>query len=55
MDQAIGGSTVIMITVTVNKTAKVGKELFNNATVSSATNDPVLTNNTVVQKALVAK
>jgi hypothetical protein len=46
---------VIKIIVTVNKTAKVGKELVNNATVSSATYDPMLTNITVVQKTLVAK
>jgi uncharacterized repeat protein (TIGR01451 family) len=52
---ASGSSAIIKITVTVNKTAKVGKELVNNAVVSSTTYDPVMTNNTVVQKTLVAK
>jgi uncharacterized repeat protein (TIGR01451 family) len=49
------GSATIKITVKVNKTAKVGKDLVNNASVSSLTDDPVLTNNTVVQKTRVAK
>ncbi len=52
---ASGASAVIKITVTVNKTAKLGKELVNNAAVSSATYDPVTTNNSVVQKTMVAK
>jgi uncharacterized repeat protein (TIGR01451 family) len=52
---ASGSSAAIKLTVMVNKTAKVGKELVNNAMVSSLTYDPVLTNNTVVQKTLVAK
>jgi uncharacterized repeat protein (TIGR01451 family) len=52
---ASGSSAIIKITVTVNKAAKPGKELVNNATVSSAINDPILTNNTVVQKTLVTK
>jgi uncharacterized repeat protein (TIGR01451 family) len=52
---ASGSSAVIKITVTVNKTAKVGKELVNNATLSSAIYDPIMTNNTVVQKTMVAK
>ncbi len=45
----------INITVAVNKTAKIGKELVNNATVSRATYDPMLTNNRVVQKTMVSK
>jgi uncharacterized repeat protein (TIGR01451 family) len=52
---ASGSSAVIKITVTVNKTAKVGKELVNNASVSSETFDPDLLNNSVVQKTLVKK
>lgn len=52
---ASGSSAIIKITVMVNKTAKVGKELVNNAFVSSATFDPNLSNNSVVQKTLVAK
>jgi uncharacterized repeat protein (TIGR01451 family) len=50
-----GSSATIKITVTVSKTAKVGKELVNNALVSSTTYDPDLLNNNVVQKTLVAK
>jgi hypothetical protein len=41
--------------VTVSKTAKVGKELVNNASVSSETYDPDLLNNSVVLKTLVMK
>lgn len=52
---ASGESVEIKITVKVNKTAKVGKELVNNAFVSSTTFDPDLVNNAVVQKTLVAK
>lgn len=52
---ASGSSAIIKITVTVSKTAKVGKELVNNATVSSTTYDPVMTNNSVVQKTMVSK
>ncbi len=52
---ASGSSAVIKITVIVNKAAKAGKELVNNATVSSVTYDPVMINNSVVQKTLVAK
>jgi uncharacterized repeat protein (TIGR01451 family) len=52
---ASGSSATIKITVTVNKTARVGKELVNNATVSSMIYDPIMTNNTVVQKTMVAK
>jgi uncharacterized repeat protein (TIGR01451 family) len=52
---ASGSSAVIKITVTVNKDAKVGKELVNNASVSSDTFDPDLLNNSTVQKTLVKK
>lgn len=52
---ASGDSAVIKITVKVNKTAKVGKELVNNAFVSSTTFDPDLVNNAVIQKTLVVK
>ncbi len=52
---ASGSSAIIKITVIVNKTAKPGKELVNNAFVSSATFDPDLSNNTVVQKTMVIK
>jgi uncharacterized repeat protein (TIGR01451 family) len=52
---ASGSSAVIKITVTVSKTAKVGKELVNNASVASETYDPNLLNNSVVQKTLVKK
>jgi uncharacterized repeat protein (TIGR01451 family) len=52
---ASGSSAIIKITVLVNKTAKVGKELVNNAFVSSITFDPNLSNNAVVQKTLVVK
>jgi hypothetical protein len=45
----------IKITVTVNRAARVGKELVNNAQASSVTSDSVLTNNMVVQKTMVAK
>jgi len=51
---ASGSSAVIKITVIVDKTAKTSKELVNNAFVSSATFDPNLSNNAVVQKTLVA-
>lgn len=50
-----GSSATIKITVTVNKTAKVGKDLVNNATVSSQTYDPVIINNSAVQKTMVTK
>ena len=52
---ANGSTAIIKITVLVNKTAKVGKELVNNAFVSSVTFDPDLTNNAVVQKTMVVK
>jgi large repetitive protein len=52
---ASGSSAVIKITVTVNKTAKVGKDLVNNASISSETFDPDLLNNSVIEKTLVLK
>jgi uncharacterized repeat protein (TIGR01451 family) len=52
---ASGSSATIKITVTVSKTAKVGKALVNNASVSSETFDPDLLNNSVVLKTLVVK
>jgi uncharacterized repeat protein (TIGR01451 family) len=52
---ASGSTTTIKITVTVNKDAKVGKELVNNASVLSETPDPDSLNNSVVQKTLVIK
>ena len=52
---AVGSTAAIKITVTVSKTVKTGKELVNNAAVSSATYDPDSTNNLVVQKTLVLK
>ena len=52
---ASGKSAVIKITVTVSKTARVGSDLVNNASVSSATYDPIMTNNTIVQKTRVVK
>ncbi len=52
---ASGGSTAIKITVTVSKTAKVGKDLVNTAQVTSATYDPNSTNNAVTQKTSVIK
>ena len=51
----VGSTATMKITVTVSKTAKIGKKLVNNALVSSATYDPVTTNNTVVEKTLVVK
>ena len=51
----VGSTATIKITVTVSKTVKIGKQLVNNAQVSSATYDLVTTNNTVVQKTLVVK
>jgi len=50
-----GSSAIIKITVLVNKTAKLGKELVNNAFVSSSTFDPDMSNNAIVQKTMVAK
>jgi uncharacterized repeat protein (TIGR01451 family) len=50
-----GGTAIIKITVAVNKTAKVGKELVNTAEVSSTTYDPEMANNTVTQKTMVSK
>jgi uncharacterized membrane protein len=52
---ASGGSATIKITVTVNKTAKAGKELVNTAQVSSAIHDPDMANNSVTQKTMVLK
>jgi uncharacterized repeat protein (TIGR01451 family) len=52
---ASGSTATIKITVTVNKDAKVGKELVNSASLSSETFDPDLLNNSVVQKTLVIK
>ena len=52
---AAGSSASIKINVTVNKTAKVGKDLVNNAVVSSATYDPDMLNNSMVLKTTVAK
>jgi hypothetical protein len=52
---ASGSTAIIKITVLVNKTAKVGKELINNAFVSSVIFDPDLSNNSVVQKTMVTK
>jgi uncharacterized repeat protein (TIGR01451 family) len=52
---ASGGTATIKITVTVNKTAKVGKELVNTAEVSSTSYDPEMANNTVTQKTMVSK
>jgi len=48
-------TALIKITVMVIKAAKVGKELVNNAFVSSSTFDPNLSNNAVVQKTMVVK
>jgi uncharacterized repeat protein (TIGR01451 family) len=50
-----GSTAIIKITVTVNKTAKVGKELVNTAEVSSTIYDPEMANNTVTQKTMVSK
>ncbi len=50
-----GATATINITVKVSKTAKVGKDLVNNAFVSSLTDDLDLTNNSVVEKTLVKK
>ncbi len=52
---ASGETAAIKLTVKVSKTAKPGKDLVNNAWVSSLTFDPVDANNTVVQKTLVIK
>lgn len=52
---ASGGSAIIKVTVMVNRTAHVGKNIVNNANVSCRTFDPVLTNQKVVQKTMVSK
>lgn len=52
---ASGASVTIKITVTVSKTAKIGRDLVNTALVSSATYDPDMINNTATQKTRVAK
>ncbi len=52
---AAGSSASIKITVTVNKDAKLGRDLINNVVVSSATYDPDMLNNSAVQKTTVAK
>ncbi len=50
-----GATATINLTVKVSKTAKVGKDLVNNAFVSSLTDDLDLTDNSVVEKTLVMK
>lgn len=52
---ASGSSAIIKVSVVVSKTARVGKEVVNNASVSSATFDPNLSNNAAAQKTLVVK
>jgi uncharacterized repeat protein (TIGR01451 family) len=52
---ASGSSATIKITVTVIKTAKVGKDLVNTAEVSSPAYDPHTENNSAMQKTTVAK
>ena len=46
---------VIKITLPVNKTATVGKKFLDSAAVSSATYNPVLPSNTIVQQTMVMK
>jgi hypothetical protein len=54
-ETAATATAIIKITVTVKKAAKPGKELVNNAQVSSATADPNMANNSAVQKTMVSK
>jgi uncharacterized repeat protein (TIGR01451 family) len=50
---ATGSAAIIKITVVVAKTATAGKDLVSNVNVSSATYDPVLTDNAFLLKTLV--
>jgi len=52
---ASGATAYIKISVIVKKSAPVGKDLVNNAEVTSLTFDPDLLNNSVVQKTRVVK
>lgn len=52
---ASGSRATIKVIVMVSKTAVIGSQLVNSATVSGTTYDPVMTNNSVVQKTRVAK
>ncbi len=50
-----GSSAVVKITVTVSKTARVGKRLVNTGLVSSQTYDSQPTNNTATLQTMVTK